>query len=106
MVLSSRRVGFTNPEPFPLDLSILVLAAVVLGGAGNLPGVILGAVVLAYIPERFRFLQERRVMFFGIALVLMMIFRPQGLLPRKVKGSRTYAGDGAASADPAPEVAS
>ena len=108
-VLYAGRVGFINPDSFPLDLSILFLAAVVLGGAGNLPGVILGAVVVAYVPERFRFLQERRVMFFGIALVLMMIFRPQGLLPRKVKGSRTYAGDGNARTDPgpaAPEVAS
>lgn len=108
-VLYAGRVGFINPDTFPLDLSILFLAAVVLGGAGNLPGVILGAVVVAYVPERFRFLQERRVMFFGIALVLMMIFRPQGLLPRKVHGSRTYAGDGSARREPnggAPEVAS
>ncbi len=67
-VLYAGRVGFINPDSFPLDLSILFLAAVVLGGAGNLPGVILGAVVVAYVPERFRFLQERRVMFFGIAL--------------------------------------
>ena len=92
--LYASRVGFINPDSFPLDLSILFLAAVVLGGAGNLPGVILGAVVVAYLPERFRFLEQRRVFFFGIALVLTMIFRPQGLLPRKVRGSRTYAGDG------------
>ena len=95
-VLYAGRVNFISPDSFPLELSILFLAAVVLGGAGNLPGVILGAVVVGYVPERFRFLQERRVMFFGIALVLMMIFRPQGLLPRKVRGSRTYAGDGTA----------
>ena len=106
-VLYSSRVGFINPDSFPLDLSFLFLAAVVLGGAGNLPGVILGAVVVAYLPERFRFLDERRVFFFGIALVLMMIFRPQGLLPRKIRGSRTYAGDGSIAAAPAaPEVAS
>jgi branched-chain amino acid transport system permease protein len=93
-VLYASRVGFINPDTFPLDLSILFLAAIVLGGAGNLPGVILGAIVVAYVPERFRFLEERRVLFFGLALVLTMIFRPQGLLPRKIRGSRTYAGDG------------
>ena len=99
-VLYSSRVGFINPDSFPLDLSFLFLAAGVLRGAGNLPGVILGAVVVAYMPERFRFLDERRVFFFGIALVLMMIFRPQGLLPRKIRGSRTYAGDGSVATVP------
>ena len=51
-----------------LHLSILFLAAVVLGGAGNLPGVILGAVVVAYLPERFRALRRTsRVLVFGVA---------------------------------------
>jgi branched-chain amino acid transport system permease protein len=71
------------PETFRLLLSILFLAAVVLGGAGNLPGVILGAFLVAYLPERFRNFQEWRVFAFGVALVVMMIFRPQGLLPSK-----------------------
>jgi branched-chain amino acid transport system permease protein len=109
-VLFASKVRFINPDSFPLQLSILFLAAVVLGGAGNLPGVILGAVVVGYLPERFRFLDEQRYFFFGIALVLTMIFRPQGLLPRKVRGSRTYAGDGTVPSVPevaaAPEVAS
>ncbi len=77
------RQGFLNPQSFPLILSILFLAAVVLGGSGNLPGVILGAIVVAYLPERFRGFAEWRFFVFGLALVLVMIFRPQGLLPSR-----------------------
>lgn len=96
-VLYGSRVGFINPNTFPLELSILFLAAVVLGGSGNLPGAILGAVVVGYLPERFRFLEARRFLVFGIALVIMMIFRPQGLLPKRIVKSRTFARRGAAS---------
>ncbi|MEO6159380.1 MAG: branched-chain amino acid ABC transporter permease [Ilumatobacteraceae bacterium] len=68
---------------FILQLSILFLAAVVLGGPGNMPGVILGAFLVSYIPEKFRFFQTSRYFWFGLALVLVMIFRPQGLWPRR-----------------------
>jgi branched-chain amino acid transport system permease protein len=54
---------------------------VVIGGAGNRWGVILGAIVVAYFPERFRSFQDWRVLVFGLALMLLAIFRPQGLLP-------------------------
>jgi len=76
------------PDNFMLKLSILFLAAVVLGGPGNMPGVVLGAVVVSYLPERFRFLNTSRYFWFGVALVVMMIFRPQGLWPRKRHGRR------------------
>jgi branched-chain amino acid transport system permease protein len=72
-----------TPDTFDVTLSILYLAAVVLGGAGNTFGVIVGAVLVSYLPERFRFLDERRYLVFGLALVLMMIFRPQGLIPNR-----------------------
>ncbi|HZQ26683.1 MAG TPA: hypothetical protein VFA94_03190 [Acidimicrobiales bacterium] len=71
------------PDNYPLILSILFLAAVVLGGSGNLAGVIVGAFVVAYLPERFRGFAELRVLIFGAALVIMMIFRPQGLIPNR-----------------------
>jgi branched-chain amino acid transport system permease protein len=71
------------PDNFTLILSILILAAVVLGGSGNLPGVILGAIVVGYLPERFRGFDQYRILIFGGALVVMMIFRPQGLLPSR-----------------------
>jgi branched-chain amino acid transport system permease protein len=78
------KVGFINPDNFPLQLSILFLAAVVLGGSGNMYGAILGAVLVAYMPERLRNFADKRVFVFGIILVLMMVFRPEGILPKRV----------------------
>ena len=79
--LFASRQGFINPISFPLLLSILFLAAVVVGGAGNRWGVILGACIVAYLPERFRGFEEWRLLVFGLALLLLANFRPQGLIP-------------------------
>jgi branched-chain amino acid transport system permease protein len=75
------------PADFQIANSILFLAAVVLGGPGNMWGVMVGGFAIAYLPERFRFLQDKRYLVFGIALVIMMIFRPQGLLPRRQRAA-------------------
>ena len=75
--------GSITPDPFNLVLSILFLAAVVLGGSGNLAGAIVGAILIGYLPERFRGFAEYRVLVFGAALVIMMIFRPQGIVPNR-----------------------
>ena len=79
--LFAGKQGFISPDSFPLLLSILFVAAVVVGGAGNRKGIILGAIVVAYFPERFREFQEWRVLVFGLALMMLAIFRPQGLIP-------------------------
>ena len=71
------------PDQFSLNISILILACVVFGGIGNLWGVILGAILLAFTPERIRFLSQPRILVFGIALVVMMNLRPDGILPKK-----------------------
>ena len=81
--LYATKTQFINPYNFDLRLSILFLAAVVLGGPGNMPGVILGAVAVSYLPERLRFLNTSRYFWFGVLLVALMIFRPQGLWPRR-----------------------
>jgi branched-chain amino acid transport system permease protein len=83
-----------TPDTFQLILSILFLAAVVLGGAGNLPGVILGGIIVAYLPERFRGLEDKRVFIFGIALIVMMIFRPQGILPSRQRAAELQDHEG------------
>ncbi len=82
-VIYASKVISITPDNFLFILSILFLSAVVLGGSGNMPGVVLGAVVVAYLPERFRGFAEYRVLVFGAVLVAMMIFRPQGLLPSR-----------------------
>ena len=71
------------PDNFKLNLSIMILATVVFGGMGNIWGVILGAVILGYLPEKLRFLSETRILFFGLLMIVMMNIRPQGLIPRK-----------------------
>ncbi len=97
--LYASNVRFINPDNFQLKLSILFLAAVVLGGPGNMAGVVLGAIAVSYIPERLRFLNTTRYFYFGVALMIMMIFRPQGLLPRKLRARRRSP-----DADPPPFI--
>jgi branched-chain amino acid transport system permease protein len=81
--LFASRGGFIEPTQFSAQLSILFVAAVVAGGAGNIPGVAVGAFLLAYLPERFRDFSEYRNLAFGAALVLVMLLRPQGLIPSR-----------------------
>ena len=66
-----------------VNLSFLFVAMVVIGGSGNIYGVLLGAFLLTYLPERFREFQEWRPFAFGLALVAVMILRPQGLVPSR-----------------------
>jgi branched-chain amino acid transport system permease protein len=93
--------SFISPESFVLVESIMVVAMVVLGGMGNIWGVILGAVLLSFVPEVLRWTVEPlqhalfsrqivepeviRMLLFGLALVLIMRFRPAGLLPSAVR---------------------
>jgi branched-chain amino acid transport system permease protein len=93
--------GFISPESFVLVESVMVVSMVVLGGMGNIAGVILGAVLLSFVPELLRWTVEPaqqalfgrmlvepeviRMLIFGLALVLVMLFRPAGLLPSAVR---------------------
>ncbi|GAA4860050.1 branched-chain amino acid ABC transporter permease [Pseudonocardia benzenivorans] len=78
--LFAGQIGFVNNQKFDVPTSVLFLAAVVLGGSGNKVGVILGAFVVSYIPNRFVELAAYKYLIFGVALIVLMIFRPQGLL--------------------------
>jgi branched-chain amino acid transport system permease protein len=72
--------SYVNHETFTAQLSLLALTMVILGGLGNVAGAILGAVLLVSLPEIFRAVAEYRLLLYGIALLLLIRFRPQGLL--------------------------
>jgi branched-chain amino acid transport system permease protein len=80
-LFASSQGGYINPLSFPLLLSILFVAAVVVGGAGNRWGAVLGGFLVAYLPERFREFADFRLLVFGLALMILPVYRPQGLLP-------------------------
>ncbi|RJG49536.1 high-affinity branched-chain amino acid ABC transporter permease LivM [Motilimonas pumila] len=75
------RQGFISPESFTFIESAIILAIVVLGGMGSQVGVILAAIIMTILPEMAREFNEYRMLMFGLMMVFMMIWRPQGLLP-------------------------
>ena len=77
------RQGLVTPESFTFIESALILAIVVLGGMGSQLGVIIAAIILTVLPELAREFSEYRMLIFGLVMVLMMIWRPQGLLPMR-----------------------
>jgi branched-chain amino acid transport system permease protein len=108
--------GFISPESFNLMESIMILCMIVLGGMGNIPGVILGAVLLTVLPEALRYIgdwqraalghvvvdpNDLRMLLFGIAMVAMMLFRPAGLLPSRQRQREFRAEDGVAEQEQA-----
>jgi branched-chain amino acid transport system permease protein len=103
--------GFISPESFTLWESILVVCMIVLGGMGNIPGVLLGAALLTIIPEALRYVgdlqratlgevvvdpSDLRMLLFGVALVAMMLFRPSGLMPSRQRKRELAAEDSVA----------
>jgi branched-chain amino acid transport system permease protein len=72
--------GTISPDSFDFVVSVMVLAMVVLGGLGNIAGVLLGALLLSLLPEFLRGFEIYRMLLFGLAMILIMLFRPQGIL--------------------------
>src|SRR6478672_8213122 len=91
--LFATKSGFISPDNFTILYSVLFVAMVVVGGQGNRWGVISAAFLLTWAPEKFRFLSDARFLIFGLALMALAIFRPQGLLPprRSVRASKADA---------------
>ncbi|MBI5936939.1 MAG: ABC transporter ATP-binding protein [Betaproteobacteria bacterium] len=100
--------GFISPESFGLMESIMILCMIVLGGMGHIPGVILGAVLLTVLPEALRYVgdlqravlghvavdpADLRMLLFGCALILMMLYRPEGLWPSRQRKRELHAED-------------
>ncbi len=81
--LFAGKMRFVSPESFTFMESVFILCMVIIGGPGSIPGVILGNVILVLLPEILREVQLYRMLALGSGLVLLMIFRPQGLLGGK-----------------------
>ncbi len=76
-------LGAISPESFSFTQSVLILMAVILGGMGKIPGVILGAFIVILGPELLRDLGELRLLVFAVGLLLIMLFRPSGIWPNR-----------------------
>ena len=81
------------PSSFQLLISINVLALIIVGGMGSLPGVVLGSIVLIGLPELLREFGEYRYLFYGAVLIVMMRLRPEGLWPSDVRQRELHAAD-------------
>ena len=84
-----------SPEQYSFLESITLLAAVVLGGMGTVPGALIGATALILIPEKLRAFQDPRLLLFGVALILMMRYRPEGIAPSRRRQRELRDSDGA-----------
>jgi branched-chain amino acid transport system permease protein len=76
-----------SPGNFTFMESALIFVIVLLGGLGSIPGNLLGAAIIVVFPEIFRQFASYRLLFFGLAMIVMMVFRPGGILPRRREGA-------------------
>ncbi len=79
-VIFAAKTTFINPASFTLWESVMILCVVVIGGMGSIVGVVVGALILILLPEYLRAFSEYRMLMFGLILVLMMVFRPGGII--------------------------
>jgi branched-chain amino acid transport system permease protein len=78
-------VGFISPPNFLFIESLAILAIVIIGGMDNIVGVIIGTAILVIVPEKLRVITEYRILLYGLILIIMLLFRPEGLLPMKAR---------------------
>lgn len=78
--LFAAKQGSISPDSFDFIVSVMIVAMVVLGGVGSTAGAVLGAIVLTVMPELLRGFATYRMLLFGLAMILITLFRPQGLL--------------------------
>ena len=83
--LFAAKLGSIYPTSFQVLISINVLSLIIVGGIGSIPGVIVGAFALIGVPELLREFAEFRLLFYGMALIVMMLVRPEGLWPSEVR---------------------
>lgn len=101
-VVFAANTTFINPASFTIWESVIVLCIVVLGGMGSIPGVIFAALVLKLLPEYLRAFSSYRMLVFGALMVIMMVFKPDGLIPERRK-HYTFSATGTAAPTKAPK---
>lgn len=83
-------ISFVSPDTFMYTDSVTVLAMVILGGLGSLPGAVIGASILTLIPELLRAINEYRMVLYGLLMIVMMIFRPDGFWGMRYRIRNAY----------------
>ena len=78
-------VGFIAPNNFTFSDSLLLVSIAILGGLGNPVGLIPAAIIVLMLPEKLQFIQEYRVLLYAALVIAILLFRPEGLLPRKTR---------------------
>jgi branched-chain amino acid transport system permease protein len=101
-VVFASQITFINPSSFSFMESIMILSIVVLGGMDSIPGVVIGAAVLILLPEQLRAFSNYRMLIFGALMVLMMVFRPGGLIQSVREVYIHHADDDEALPEPTP----
>jgi branched-chain amino acid transport system permease protein len=97
------QVSSIYPHSFQLLISINVLCLIIVGGIGSLPGVVVGSLFLVGLPEVLSELQEYRLLFYGLALIVVMLVRPEGLWPEATRRRELREEEAPAEAlEPAP----
>jgi branched-chain amino acid transport system permease protein len=86
--LYAAKMTIISPESFSFWESVVLFMIVILGGSGSIPGVLLGTFLVVGLPEVFRGFASARMLVFGLAMMVMMVFRTQGILPRKPRRLR------------------
>ena len=87
------KLGTVFPQSFSVFVSINVLAVIIVGGMGSIPGIIVGAIVLIGLPEVLREFNEYRQLIYGALLVWMMLRRPEGLIPSAIRQRELHSGE-------------
>lgn len=84
-VIYASYTSYISPDDFTFIVSVTIMTMVIVGGMDNVLGVIAGAFVLTILPEKFRMFEEYRLLFYGVAVIGVMLLRPEGIIPRRIR---------------------
>lgn len=84
-VIYASYTSYIAPDDFTFIVSVTIMTMVIVGGMDNVLGVIAGAFVLTILPEKFRMFEEYRLLFYGVAVICVMLLRPEGIIPRRIR---------------------